>query len=80
VYLEGSQKIVYMGHRRWLIRTHKYRKMADSFDGNIEKDYFRPQPVTGRTVFEMCHTVKFKLGKKSKGDVDDNSKKGEEGG
>jgi hypothetical protein len=50
--------------------------MADYFDGKIEKDSFAPQPVTGRTVFEMCHKVKFKLGKKSKGDVDDNSKRG----
>jgi hypothetical protein len=50
--------------------------MADSFDGNIEKDSFASQPATGRTVFEMCQNVKFKLGKKSKGDVDDNSKRG----
>jgi hypothetical protein len=76
VYLKGSQKTVYMGHRRWQIRTHKYHKMADSFDGKIEKDSFAPQPATGRTVFEMCQKVKFKLDKKSKGDVDDNSKRG----
>jgi hypothetical protein len=50
--------------------------MADSFDGKIEKDSFAPQPTTGRTVFEMYQKVKFKLGKKSKGDVDDNSKRG----
>jgi hypothetical protein len=76
VYLKGSQKIVYMGHRHWLLRTHKYRKMADSFDGKIEKVSFAPQPATSRTVFEMFQKVKFKLGKKSKGDVDDNSKRG----
>jgi hypothetical protein len=75
VYLKGSKKTVYMGHRRWLIRTHKYHKMADSFDGKIEKDSFGPQLVTGRTIFEMCQKVNFKLGKKSKGDVDDNSKR-----
>jgi hypothetical protein len=50
--------------------------MADYFDGKIEKDSFAPQPATGRTVFEMCQKVKFNLGKKSKGDVDDNSKRG----
>jgi hypothetical protein len=38
VYLKGSTKTVYMGHRCLLIRTHKYRKMANSFDGKIEKD------------------------------------------
>jgi hypothetical protein len=76
VDLKGSQKTVHMGHRCWLLRTHKYRKMADSFDGKIEKDSFAPQPATGRTVFKMCQKVKFKLVKKSKGDVDDNSKRG----
>jgi hypothetical protein len=50
--------------------------MEDYFDGKIEKDSFAPQPATGRTVFEMFQKVKFKLGKKSKGDVDDNSKWG----
>jgi hypothetical protein len=57
-----------MGHRRWVIRTHKYRKMAESFNGKIEKDTFAPQPATCRTAFEMYQKVKFKLGKKSKGD------------
>jgi hypothetical protein len=42
----------------------------------LRKTLFSPQPATGRTVFEMCQKVKFKLGKKSKGDVDDNSKRG----
>jgi hypothetical protein len=50
--------------------------MADSFDGKIEKDSFAPQPATNRTVFEMCYKIKFKLDKKSKCDVDDNSKRG----
>jgi hypothetical protein len=49
--------------------------MTNSFDGKIEKDSFAPQLAVGRTVFEMCQKVKFKLGKKSKGD-DDNSKRG----
>jgi hypothetical protein len=49
--------------------------MTNSFDGKIEKDSFAPQLAAGRTVFEMCQKVKFKLGKKSKGD-DDNSKRG----
>jgi hypothetical protein len=76
VYLKGSQKTVYMGHRCWLLRTHKYRKMVDYFDGKIKKNSFSQQPATSRTVFEMCQKVKFKLGKKSKGNVDDNSKRG----
>ena len=74
VYLKGCMKTVYMGHRRWLLRSHKYRKMAEYFDGTNEKG-FAPQPAMGTTVFEMCMMVKFKLGKKSKGGVD-NSKRG----
>jgi hypothetical protein len=70
-----SEHSVY-GNIRWLLRTHKYRKMADSFDGKIEKDSFAPQSATDRIVFEMCQKIKFKLGKKSKGDVDNNSKRG----
>jgi hypothetical protein len=65
VCLKGSKKTVYMGHTHWLIRSHKYRKMPDSFDGKIEKDSFAPQSATGRAVFVMCQKVKFKLGKKS---------------
>jgi hypothetical protein len=53
VYLKGSTETVYMGHKHRLIRTHKYRKMADSFDGKIEKD-FAPQSAMCITVFEMC--------------------------
>ena len=79
VYLKGSTKTVYMGHRRWLLRSHKYRKMAEYFDGTNEK-YFAPQPATGTIVFEMCQKVKFKLGKKSKVGVDEPSKKRKEGG
>ena len=75
LYLKGSMKTVYMGNRRWLLKTHKYRKMPDYFDGNIENG-FAPQPATGTIVFEMCQKVKFKLGKKSKVGVDEPSKKG----
>jgi hypothetical protein len=49
--------------------------MANSFDGKIEK-HFAQQPTTSTTIFEMCQKVKFKLGKKSKGGVDDNWKRG----
>jgi len=64
VYLTGSMKIVYMRHRRFLMSTHKYRKMKENFDGTNEKDE-APHPVTGQEVCEMCQKVMFKPGKKS---------------
>ena len=39
VYLKGSNKIVYMWHKRFLLKSHRYRKMADHFDGTNEKDF-----------------------------------------
>ena len=60
----GSMKTVYMRHRRFLMSTHKYRKMKEKFDVTYEKDE-APQSVTGQAVCEMCQKVMFKPGKKS---------------
>ena len=38
VYLPSSRKLVYMRHRRFLPRKHKYRKMKMHFDNTVEKD------------------------------------------
>jgi hypothetical protein len=38
VYLPSSRKLVYMQHRRFLPRKHKYRKMKSHFDNTVEKD------------------------------------------
>jgi hypothetical protein len=67
-----SEDSVY-GAQTLATKDSQVPKMADYFDANIEKDSFAPQLTTGRTVFEMYQKVKFKLGKKSKGD---NSKGG----
>ena len=67
-------KIMFMWHRHFLLKTHKYRRIKDFFDGTNEND-FTPQPATYKIVFEMCEKVKFKLSKKSLGCVD-NSKRG----
>ena len=58
VYLTGSMKTVYMPHHRFLMSTHKYRKMKENFDGTNEKDE-APHPVTGQEVCEMCQKVMF---------------------
>jgi hypothetical protein len=38
VYITLSRKLVYMRHRRFLSRKHKYRKMKMHFDNTVEKD------------------------------------------
>jgi hypothetical protein len=38
VYLLSSRRLVYMRHRRFLPRKHKYRKMKNHFDYTFEKD------------------------------------------
>jgi hypothetical protein len=38
VYLPSSRKLVYMRHRGFLPRKHKYRKMKMHFDNTVEKD------------------------------------------
>jgi hypothetical protein len=38
VYLPSSRKLVYMRHRQFLPRKHKYRKKKSHFDNTVEKD------------------------------------------
>jgi hypothetical protein len=38
VYLPSSKKLVYMRHRRFLLRKHKYHKMKSHFDNTVKKD------------------------------------------
>ncbi|XP_028080667.1 uncharacterized protein LOC114282220 [Camellia sinensis] len=41
-YLKNGRKICYMGHRRWLNASHKFRKDGASFDGTSK---FEPCPT-----------------------------------
>jgi hypothetical protein len=38
VYLPSSRKLVYMRHRWFLLRKHKYHMMKSYFDNIVEKD------------------------------------------
>jgi hypothetical protein len=38
VYLPSSRKFIFMRHRRFLDRKHKYHKMKIHFDNTVEKD------------------------------------------
>ncbi|GKA54836.1 hypothetical protein Tco_0753785 [Tanacetum coccineum] len=43
------RKMIYMGHRRSLLRNHPYRKKKDLFDGTIERGELRP-PLDGEAT------------------------------
>ena len=64
-FLEGSQKVVYLGYRRFLVEGHRYRskKFYNHFDGNPE---FRstPERRDGHYVFNMVRNIKVIYGKK----------------
>jgi hypothetical protein len=56
VYLPSSRKLVYMRHRWFLSRKHKYRKMKSHFDNSVLKDS-APKQYTGKLVFEMVKNI-----------------------
>jgi hypothetical protein len=64
-YLSESQKIVYMGHRRYIPMKHPFRSMKDKFNGNTEKRH-PPPYLTGHEVYEMVKDVHAVLGKQKK--------------
>jgi hypothetical protein len=62
VYLPSFRKLVFMRHRRFLPRKHKYRKMKMHFDNTIKKDSALKQ-YTGKLVFEMVKNIEVVFGK-----------------
>jgi hypothetical protein len=56
VYLPSSRKLVFMRHRRFLQRKHKYRKMKRYFDNTVEKDSV-PKWYTGKLLFEVVKNI-----------------------
>nr|AAM08850.1 Putative tnp2 transposase [Oryza sativa Japonica Group] len=58
-YLPGSNKLVYMRHRRFLRTNHKYRKMKAEFEGTEEIDP-APKPTSGekKIVCEFGNVTK----------------------
>ena len=47
-------KNLYLGHRRYLSRSHPYRRMRASFDGKEERRA-PPCPLTGRDIMRHAH-------------------------
>jgi hypothetical protein len=62
MYLPSSKKLVYMRHRRFLARKHKYRKVKSHFDNTVEKDS-APKHYIGKPVFEMVKNIEVIFGK-----------------
>jgi hypothetical protein len=62
VYLSSSRKLVYMRHRWFLPRKHKYRKIKMHFDNTVEKDSALKQ-YTEKLVFEMVKNIEVVFGK-----------------
>jgi hypothetical protein len=56
VYLLSSRKLVFMRHRRFLERKHKYRKMKRHFNNTIEKDS-APKWYIAKLLFEMVKNI-----------------------
>ncbi|KAL6658573.1 hypothetical protein ACP70R_004159 [Stipagrostis hirtigluma subsp. patula] len=63
MYLTHSTKTVYMRHRRFLRRDHRYCTTKASFDATAERD-FGLETRSGKHVFEMVKKIKVVLGKK----------------
>jgi hypothetical protein len=61
-WLKNSQKMIFMGHRRFLRPDHPYRKNKRAFDGTMELRQ-APKIRSGEQVFKMVKTLRVVLGK-----------------
>ena len=68
-YLKASCKTVYLRHRRFLCRKHRYRKPAlnEWFDNKEEPQADEPERTSyGAKVFDMVKDIEIQFGKKKK--------------
>jgi len=68
-YLNASNKMVYMRHRRFLIKKHRYRAamMNKYFDDQNETQIDEPKRTRyGQKVFDMVQGIDIEFGKKKK--------------
>ena len=66
-FLEGSRKLVYLGHRRFLVEGHRYRskKFYTFFDGKAEL-HSAPVKRDGHYILKMVRTIQVSYGKVTK--------------
>lgn len=62
VWLNNSRKTVYIRHRRFLLRSHPYRKMKKQFDENKE-DGLAPRAFRGKKVYDIVKDIDVVLEK-----------------
>ena len=68
-YLSASKKMVYMRHRRFLVKKHRYRAamMNKYFDNQEEPQLDKPKRMRyGQKVFDMVKGIDIEFGKKKK--------------
>ena len=66
-FLKSLRKLVYLGHRRFLVEGHRYRskKFYTFFDGKAELHY-APVKRDGHYIFRMVRTIQVSYGKVTK--------------
>jgi hypothetical protein len=72
-YLSASKKLVYMRHRRFLGKKHRYRdpSMNQFFDNQAEPQTDEPEKTSfGRKVFDMVKGINIEFGKKKAEEAD----------
>ena len=77
-YLSGSNKLVYMRHRRFLSRKHRYQhpSMNQFFDKEDEPQTDEPEKTSyGQKVFEMVKGINIEFVKKKKAKEDGTTEK-----
>ena len=62
LFLKKCKKMVYMRHRRFLPKNHRYRKMKEKFDNTVEKD-LAPPILTGTQIYAQLKHLKVVHGK-----------------
>lgn len=62
LWLNNSNKRVYLRHRRFLPRSHPYSRMKRQFDGTIETTS-APRHFTGQHVYDQVKHIDVTFGK-----------------
>ncbi|CAM8950986.1 unnamed protein product [Rhodiola kirilowii] len=61
-HLSNCRKMVYMGHRRFLLRHHPYRRKKSTFNGETEHG-IEPQPASGDEILQKIQNITNRFGK-----------------
>jgi hypothetical protein len=61
-WMRNSNKMVYMGHRRFVRKDHPYRNNRKAFYGQTD-DRSTPRTVSGRDILEKVNSLEIVLGK-----------------